>query len=951
MGLYISPGWRQLDVAIIGGGVGGMSAAIALRRAGHRVSIYERASFVSEAGASLSCAANGTRWLKEWEVELERGDGVVLRKLISRDWTTGKVLSLYELDDYEDRWGYVYYMFQRQRMHDMLKHSALGEGAGEPAKLWVDHKCERIDMDTGLIQFENGRTVKHDLIVGADGIGSTVRGILDIWPKRQPADSSCLHANVLTKDAVAEGLVDFSKDQALQFWGGQGELWDKIVLSPCQGGKLISYYFFFPRDKGDYIQHSWGGENRPVEELLAPFPTLDPQVRAHLALGKDIQPWRLWKHEPYPYITKDIVCLVGDAAHPMMPHQSQAACMAIEDAAALGILFSKRHFNGDVAESIAMYQDVRLPRATKVQAAAARASENINERIGFSSNVNAPVYKVKGEQEKLTIEEMNAYDMHMHIEELACNKAGQPFTYKSFFGQLTTSQYVSSDFALAFLAIGFSSVLIYQLAHNYRRLQHIPGPLVAKLTDIHRFMLVRSGFIHLYQASAHERYGSVVRFGPNLVSICDPEAIQEVFNMRNGFNKSNMYRAFRPWTPAGLLVSVFTAKDDIVNRQMKQHIAVYFSLSYTAASFEERVDNAIRIFFKQLDSQFVTTGAKIDLTRWFKFFSYDAMGLMTFSRPYGCLENSSDAAGIISDVKNSMLAIGPQMTQMPWLDWLLHKNGLINMIKPEPVSALLKYVLARISERRNSPKAMHSTVTDGPDANGDFLGYFLQAQEKKSNKVPPQFLSTWTLANILGGSDSTASMLRSVVCFLVENPDALETMRAELRDKKQHAEGSSAPIPKWTKIQDLPFLNACVIESLRLDPPFATTLERVVPPEGVTICGAFYPGGTVVGMNPYITNRHRPTWGEDADQWRPSRWLEGDPAHIRKLQASLLSFGAGTRGCLGQHVAVFEIKKLVVALFMNYNINLVNPRSKDNFYSWVIMPSTIEATVEPCETT
>lgn len=120
-----------------------------------------------------------------------------------------------------------------------------------------------------------------------------------------------------------------------------------------------------------------------------------------------------------------------------------------------------------------------------------------------------------------------------------------------------------------------------------------------------------------------------------------------------------MYRAFRPWTPAGLLVSVFTAKDDIVNRQMKQHIAVYFSLSYTAASFEERVDNAIRIFFKQLDSQFVTTGAKIDLTRWFKFFSYDAMGLMTFSRPYGCLENSSDAAGIISDVKNSMLAIGP----------------------------------------------------------------------------------------------------------------------------------------------------------------------------------------------------------------------------------------------------------------------------------------------------
>lgn len=120
-----------------------MSAAIALRRAGHKVSIYERADFAGEAGASISCAANGTRWLNEWEVNVGKGDGVVLRKLISRDWTTGKVLSLYELDDYEKRWGHVYYMFQRQCMHDMLKSEAQGNGKGQPAKLFVNHKVRR----------------------------------------------------------------------------------------------------------------------------------------------------------------------------------------------------------------------------------------------------------------------------------------------------------------------------------------------------------------------------------------------------------------------------------------------------------------------------------------------------------------------------------------------------------------------------------------------------------------------------------------------------------------------------------------------------------------------------------------------------------------------------------------------------------------------------------------
>jgi salicylate hydroxylase len=66
----------------------------------------------------------------------------------------------------------------------------------------------------------------------------------------------------------------------------------------------------------------------------------------------------------------------------MMPHQSQGACMAIEDAAALGILFSKAYFSGDIAESLSLYQEVRLPRCTKVQATAARAAYNINERIG-----------------------------------------------------------------------------------------------------------------------------------------------------------------------------------------------------------------------------------------------------------------------------------------------------------------------------------------------------------------------------------------------------------------------------------------------------------------------------------------------------------------------------------------------------------------------------------------
>lgn len=144
MGSIPQASWRQLSVGVIGGGIGGLCVAIALRRAGHEVVIYEKADFASEVGASISCAANGTRWLHEWDVDVAKGDPVILKSLINRDWKTGEPVSVYSLDDYEKRWGYVYNMFHRQYMHAMLKETALQEaGEGKPVTLVVNHQVRK----------------------------------------------------------------------------------------------------------------------------------------------------------------------------------------------------------------------------------------------------------------------------------------------------------------------------------------------------------------------------------------------------------------------------------------------------------------------------------------------------------------------------------------------------------------------------------------------------------------------------------------------------------------------------------------------------------------------------------------------------------------------------------------------------------------------------------------
>ncbi|KAK4497622.1 hypothetical protein PRZ48_010275 [Zasmidium cellare] len=406
--------WRPFDIAVVGGGIGGLAVSIALRRAGHKVTIYERADFAGEVGASISCAANGVKWLREWDVDIAKGDGVYLRQLINRDWESGEPVSVYDLNDYEEKWGHPYYMFHRQDMHKMLMDTALQEeGAGTPVKLIVNHKTVDLDTENGTITFHDGTKAQHEAVIGADGIGSNIRKLIGITVDKRPADSSCLHANVTTEQAVKLGLPDYSKDSAIEYWGGH-HTFNKIVLSPCNSGTLLSYYCFFPREKGDFSEQKWDASST-VDDLLAPYPDLDKGVLGHLGIGQEIRPWRLWVHEPYSHWQKGVACIMGDAAHPMMPDQSQGACMAIEDSAALGLVFSKDFYPGSVQEALKLYERVRHPRATKVQAASARARENIHERIGFSDNTDNPLYKVKDENKKLTITEMNSYDMREDI--------------------------------------------------------------------------------------------------------------------------------------------------------------------------------------------------------------------------------------------------------------------------------------------------------------------------------------------------------------------------------------------------------------------------------------------------------------------------------------------------------------------------------------------------------
>ncbi|KAM7213846.1 Cytochrome P450 [Rhypophila decipiens] len=457
-------------------------------------------------------------------------------------------------------------------------------------------------------------------------------------------------------------------------------------------------------------------------------------------------------------------------------------------------------------------------------------------------------------------------------------------------------------------------LIVLQLFRTYWRLRHIPGPFWARFTNIQRMLWVRTKEAQLVHQRIHEQYGPVVRTGPNMVMFNDPAAIPIVHTMRRGFPKSPFYHIFQTYTPSGPAITAFNATDEDGLKKVKAPVAPLFSAT-NVMSFEPIVDDVLDCFVDNIDKRFLKHGTIFDIAKWFQYYAFDVMGMLTFSKRYSFLDAGDDVGGMLGAIYGYM-DYAAELTQIPWVDRVLYKNWLAHSIRRAASQPLYKVVANAVREREG-------LMEKGIRFSGrtDFLAKYIQiAAEHHGDELPPGIVGNWTFTNIIAGSDSVGITLTTMIYNLYQNPKDLERLQTELR-----AANLSKPHAKLSEIQNLPFLDACMWEALRMHPAFSLPFERVVPKGGITIGEYYIPEGTWVGGNPYGVNRHKNTFGADAEFWRPERWLEGDERHRHQMKQSNLTFGAGFRICLGRHIGILEIKKMISVLVLDYEIELVNP--------------------------
>ena len=339
-----------LRAVVVGGGLGGLAAALALARAGINVGVYEQAQQLAEVGAGVSLAPNGLRMLERLGI----GEGITQKgaRYVSAQLRFSDGRAVRHEPDQFTRPG------QNIGIHraDLL---ALLAGQLPPGTVRTGRRCTGFRQDAGSATavFADGTTATADVVIGADGIHSVLQGFV-------VAPAQPVFSGVVAYRGLVPRVAGYPAD-ALRMWVGQSK---HFLVFPVRAGELLNYVGFVP--SGAEVRESWSAPGDPAA-LAAHFAGWDPVIGAVIAAisgpgGTGFQ-WGMYDRAPLPRWSSGRLTLLGDAAHPMLPHLGQGVNQALEDAVTLATLLGAGKGPADVPRALAAYEGLRRDRTARVQ--------------------------------------------------------------------------------------------------------------------------------------------------------------------------------------------------------------------------------------------------------------------------------------------------------------------------------------------------------------------------------------------------------------------------------------------------------------------------------------------------------------------------------------------------------------------------------------------------------
>lgn len=369
-----------MRIAIVGAGIGGLTAALALLKRGFDVTVHEQADELREVGAGLQISANGTRVFAALGIL----DAVLAQSFCPvgkeiRLWSTGQTWKLFDLGPQSvERYGAPYVTIHRNDLHQVLAQAVR---ALRPDAIRLASRCVDVEQGAGgvTLHFAAQPAERVDLVVGADGVHSIIRQKL-FGELAARFTGIVAWRGVIPMDRLPDHLV---RDVGTNWIGPGGH----IVHYPIRRGELMNFSSVV--ENQEWKTESWSSPST-VEAYLADYPGWHEDVRTYIRAIPQPFRWALLSRQPLDNWTVGRVTLLGDAAHPMLPFLASGAAMAIED----GFILARalETYADDPAQAFRAYQQARIPRTTRVvQGAASNAGRFHNPALADAAGAQAYV--------------------------------------------------------------------------------------------------------------------------------------------------------------------------------------------------------------------------------------------------------------------------------------------------------------------------------------------------------------------------------------------------------------------------------------------------------------------------------------------------------------------------------------------------------------------------------
>ncbi|KAI0129094.1 cytochrome P450-like protein [Xylariales sp. AK1849] len=457
------------------------------------------------------------------------------------------------------------------------------------------------------------------------------------------------------------------------------------------------------------------------------------------------------------------------------------------------------------------------------------------------------------------------------------------------------------------------TLIIYRL--YFHPLSKYPGPFLAKITDAYQLYHAWKGDRHLEFWRTHERYGRIVRFGPNSVSFNSNTALKEIYGFKSNVRKAEFYDAFVHPAP-----NTHNTRDKTTHARKRRVLSHGFSDS-AMKEMERYILANVRSFCEQIgvgasEESKGWTRAK-NMADWCNYLAMDILGDLCFGKAFNMLEKPDNryALELVSLATTRHLICGT----LP----LVAKLGLDNVLFHRIAAGRAKYMAYSKSQLTERTK-----LGDDTDRR-DFFYHLLKARDPETGQgfTTPEL---WGESNLLiiAGSDTTSTAMAATLFYLVRSPASLQKVAEEIRAKFSDVE----EIRQGPILNSCTYLRACIDEAMRMSPSVGGIVPREVLSGGMDIDGEHIPEGIVVGV-PHYTIHHNAAYYRDPFTYNPERWVVGSQksfagydetvaseTEVETAHSAFCPFSIGPRGCIGKGLAYSEMSITLARTLYLYDL-------------------------------